>query len=60
MEGKTLWALHWNIVSPWPDIRMGPDELGADNLVSGAMEEDVVGVMGDACGEWQELTQRWF
>ena len=42
------------------DIRMGPDKFGADNLVSGAMDENEVGVMGDACGDGQELIQRWF
>ena len=42
------------------DIHMGPDKLGADNLVSGAMDEDEVGVMGDACGDGQELTQWQF
>ena len=57
MEEKTLCALHWNIVSPWLDIQMGPDKLYADNLVSRAMEEDDIGVTGDACREWQELTQ---
>ena len=56
----TLWALHWNLISPRMDICMGPDKLGADNLVSGAMDEDEVGVTGDACGDGQELTQQWF
>ena len=53
----TLWALHRNLISPRMDICMGPDKLGADNLVSGAMDEDEVGVTGDACGDGQELTQ---
>ena len=39
---------------------MGPDKLGADNLVSGVMDEDEVSVMGDACGDRQELTQQRF
>ena len=56
----TLWALHRNLVSPRMDICMGPDKLGADNLVSGVMDEDEVGVTGNACGDRQELTQRWF
>ena len=56
----TLWALHQNLVSPRADIRMGPDKLGADNLVSGVMDEDEVSVTGNACGDGQELTQRWF
>ena len=56
----TLWAMHQNLISPRMDIHMGPDKLGADNLVSGAMDEDEVGVMGDACGDKQELTQQRF
>ena len=60
VESMTLWALHWNLISPGMDIHIGPDKLGADNLVSGAMDEDEVGVMGDACGDGQELTQWWF
>ena len=39
------------------DIHMGPDKLGADNLVSGVMDEDEVSVMGNPCGDGQELTQ---
>ena len=39
---------------------MGPDKLGADDLVCGAMDEDEVSVMGDACGDRQELTQQQF
>ena len=42
------------------DIHMGPDKLGADNLVSGVMDEDEVSVMGNPCGDGQELTQWWF
>ena len=53
----TLWALHWNLNSPRMDIHMGPDKLGADNLVSGVMDEDEVSVMGNPCGDGQELTQ---
>ena len=45
----TLLALHQNLISPRMDIHMGPDKLGADNLVSGAMDEDEVGVTGNAC-----------
>ena len=56
----TLWALHQNLISPRMDICMGPDKLGADNLVSGVMDEDEVSVMGDACGDRQELTQQRF
>ena len=56
----TLWVLHWNLITPRMDIHMGPDKLGADNLVSGAMDEDEVSVTGDACGDGQELTQQWF
>ena len=56
----TLWALHRNLISPRTDIRMGPDKLRADNLVSGVMDEDEVGVTSDACGDGQELTQGLF
>ena len=56
----TLWALHWNLISPRTDICIGPDKLGADNLVSRVMDEDEVGVMGNACGDRQELTQQRF
>ena len=56
----TLWALHQNLISPRMDICMGPDKRGADNLVSGVMDEDEVSVMGDACGDRQELTQQRF